>query len=314
MPNVKELDLPAEAVMGVAVEGSPSAWPGTASYPSLRLSRYGADRQYIEVFNRGSVPFDFSAEASDPWIKLSSTSGAIHDQQRLWISVDWSKAPVGDCSGEVQLSGAGKEVTVKIDAFNPAPPESILPGTFVEGDGYVSVEAEHYTKKIDVGAVHWAKIPDYGRTGSSMSVFPVTARSATPPRDAPCLQYKMYLFHAGRVTVESILAPSLNFVADRDMRFAVSFDEELPQIKTVVPKGYVVDYSNNDWQDAVRNSARIVTSTHTIDSPGYHTLNVWMVDPGVALQKVVVETARVGSSYLGPPESYRQGGNTAPER
>lgn len=310
MPEVRELDLPAEARMGVAVEGSSSAWPGSPTNPAFEFSKFGVARRSIDVFNRGTVPFEFSAKASDAWIELSSTKGAIDDQQRLWVSIDWSKAPAGDSNGEVKLAGAGEEVTLKINAYNPAPPDSISPGTFVEGDGYVSIEAEHYTNRVDAGPVHWAKIPDYGRTGSSMSVFPVTARSVNPPKDSPCLQYKMYLFHSGPVIVKSILAPTLNFLANRDLRFAVSFDDEPPRIMTIVPNGYVVDYSNNVWQDAVRNSARVVKSTHTIDAPGYHTLKVWMVDPGVVLQKVVVESGNVAASYLGPPESYRQKVNT----
>jgi hypothetical protein len=41
---------------------------------------------------------------------------------------------------------------------------------------------------------------------------------------------------------------------------------------------------------------------------GAHTLHVWMVDPGVVLEKIVVATggAAPGASYLGPPESYRR--------
>jgi hypothetical protein len=115
----------------------------------------------------------------------------------------------------------------------------------------------------------------------------------------------MFLFHSGNIKVEMIVAPTLNFVPNRDLRYAVSFDDQPPQIISIVPKDYIVAYSNNDWQESVRNSARTLKSTHTLTNAGYHVLKVWMVDPGVVLEKFVVNTGGVKPSYLGPPESYR---------
>jgi hypothetical protein len=84
------------------------------------------------------------------------------------------------------------------------------------------------------------------------------------------------------------------------LRYAVSFDDEPPQVIDALARN-----SAPDWALSVEDSARKVTSTHTIQQPGYHTLKFWMVDPGVVLQKIVVNLGGVRPSYLGPPESYR---------
>ena len=63
-----------------------------------------------------------------------------------------------------------------------------------------------------------------------MTIFPVTAPSVTPPRNSPCLEYKMYLFDPGKIEVEAMISPTLNFVPGRGLRFAISFDDQPPQI------------------------------------------------------------------------------------
>jgi hypothetical protein len=101
---------------------------------------------------------------------------------------------------------------------------------FVEANHYVSIEAEHFTGETSTGSVHWDKIPGFGETLSGMTVFPVTAPSVEPPQPAPVLEYKMYLFEGGTFNVEAILAPTLNFVPGRGLRYAISFDDQQPQI------------------------------------------------------------------------------------
>ena len=85
---------------------------------------------------------------------------------------------------------------------------------------------------------------------------------------------------------------------------AVSFDEETPQIITMVPKWYVAGDGNHDWEKAAGDGGRQVKSPHTLIQPGPHTFKVWMVDPAVVVQKIVVNCGGVKPSYLGPPESF----------
>jgi Glycosyl hydrolase family 115/Gylcosyl hydrolase family 115 C-terminal domain len=315
MPDVLDIQVPVEPKMAIAVEGSPDAWPAQflqpppefnvnrpPTQPSLpQFDVFNRQRRWIDVFNRGNTPFEYSATASVPWILVSDPQGRVDKERRLWVTIDWDKAPQGQQEGSVKIAGPGTApVEVKLAAFKPQTPTSSSLEGFVEANGYVSIEAEHYTNKVDSASARWEKIPDYGRTLSSMSIFPVTAASVTPPQDSPRLEYKMYLFDAGKVEVEAIIAPTLNFVPGRGLRFAVSFDDQPPQIVDAL-----ADNSLKAWEKSVEDSVRKVVSTHTLATPGFHTLKIWMVDPGVVLQKLIVNFGGEKPSYFGPPESYR---------
>ncbi len=307
MPEVAELEVPVVAKMGIAIEGSTLAWPGATEEPILpKFDTFARQRYYVDIFNRGRIAFRFSARTSDPWISLSQSSGDIEKEQRVWVNIDWSNAPPGTTAGSVKISGsAGESVIVKLTIFNPKEPMRDSLMGFVESNGAVSVEADHFTGKVDAPSVRWEKVPDYGRTGSAMSIFPVTAESVTPPQRSPYLEYQMYLFDPGTVEVEAILAPTLNFVPGRGLRYAVSFDGQPPQVIDVLAQNTL-----QDWETSVKNNANISTSKHSVTGTGYHTLKFWMVDPGVVLEKLVVDLGGVKPSYLGPPESYRGGSPT----
>jgi len=133
---------------------------------------------------------------------------------------------------------------------------------------------------------------------------PVDVQALT---NRPHLDYRMYLFTPGEATARLTLGPALDFAPDHPVRIAVSMDDEAPQLLTVVPQGYNAANGNRDWEQSVRDNARFLSTTHQIAAPGYHIFKVWMVDPGVVLERIVIDTpaSAKGASYLGPPESFR---------
>ena len=315
MPPIQEIQIPDKADMGLAVEGSAMPWLDVFHEPDLPgFDVFNRQRRFVDVFNRGKTPFEFSVTTSAPWIQVNPSRGSVErgiaeNDQRIWVSVDWDKAPPGASEGSVIISGPDSHTaTIKVHVLNPSYPTRAGLQGFVEGDGYVSIEAEHFTRKNEAGGVRWEKIDDYGRTLSSMTIFPVTSKSVMPPTgsptSSPSLEYQMYLFHPGKIEVESILAPTLNFVPGRGLWFAISFDDQPPQIIDALAHNSI-----QDWEQSVEDSVRKVTSTHFVENAGYHTLKFWMVDPGIVLQKLVVNLGGVKPSYLGPPESYH---NLAP--
>ena len=96
---------------------------------------------------------------------------------------------------------------------------------------------------------------------------------------------------------------------DRGVRYAVSFDDEAPQVVTLVPAGYQAQNRNVHWETSVADNAHYGKSKHTIASAGYHTLKIWMIDPAVVMQKLVVDLGGLKPSYLGPPESFHRSPN-----
>ena len=95
---------------------------------------------------------------------------------------------------------------------------------------------------------------------------------------------------------------------DEGMKFATSFDDEDPVLSRIHEFDTIPDWKYPAyWNNSVTDNIRILTMEHTISEAGPHVLNFWMVTPGVVLEKIVIETAEIGYTYLGPPESpYRE--------
>lgn len=61
--------------------------------------------------------------------------------------------------------------------------------------------------------------------------------------------------------MKAITAPTMNFVPDRGVRYAISIDDEPLQVVTRVPPGYQAQNRNRDWGKSVADNARAVDAT-----------------------------------------------------
>lgn len=307
MPTVKTNSLSSGSEMGVAIDGSATVWPNSASCVLPDFSIFTKDKHFIEIFNKKSSPFDFTITPDNSWIKIDSAKGTVNKQTRVWVDIDWKTVPQGiNVAGKLTVSGGTLgSVTVNVKVVNPDSPDSSSLVGFIENNGYVSMEAEHYTKKVDASGAKWDVIPDYGRTGSSMAIFPSTANSVSPPASSPCLEYQFYLFKSGTYSVSTYTAPTCAFNPDHGIRYAVSIDDQAPKTIQNYPAGNSVN--DRGFNNAIRDNILIKNTSFTFNTSGYHTLKVWMVDPGIVMQKIVINTGGLKPTYFGPPESYYSG-------
>lgn len=308
MPEVKEINIPDTAEIGVAIQGSAKWWPKAEEKAELpEFDCYNKQKYYIEIFNRGSISFDFKINCEKPWITISDSEGEVDKQKRIWVTIDWEKAPKGKNRALIETTGPNEVVTVEAVIKNPEHPRPEEIDGFVENRGYVSIEAPHYTDAVGSNKIEWRTIPNLGRTLSGVTPVPVTADRQKPENNSPHLEYKMYLFTSGKVKVKAYFSPTQNFHNTEGLHYGISFDEKKPQIINIHKNDTIPDWKYPSvWNQAVMKNIKITTSEHLIENPGEHILKFWMVDPGLVLQKIVVETREIPDSYLGPPESFHK--------
>lgn len=255
---------------------------------------------YVEILNRGDEKLNYTIRANENWIKLSSTGGTIQFEEKVYVSIDWDKAPQGQTTGEIIISGAGEEHVVKVPIKNNF---SEAYG-FIENNGVVSIEAVHYNKAINTDDISWIEVPNLGRTHSSVTIAPANAERQTPGSDSPHLEYLFTIFDSTNIKVNTYLSPTLNFKKEEGLKYAVAIDDENPQIVNMHEGETQPDWEYPEWWNtSVTNHIKIKTTEHKELIPGQHTLRVWMVDPGVVFQKFVIDAGGLKPSYLGPPES-----------
>ncbi len=191
-----------------------------------------------------------------------------------------------------------------IAAGKPASPPATAPAGFdgfVETDGVVSIEAKHYTQKVDRRGAGWEVVPGLGRTGDAVAIFPTTTASIGPAQlmtEAPRLDYRVYLSTIGEITVGVNLLPTQPIRTGNGLRLAVALDDQPPQLVTAG-----TEVGSPEWAQSVLNEVLTATVRLRVPAAGMHVLRVYMVDAGVVLDKIVINCGGLQPSYLGPPET-----------
>ena len=310
-PAVHRIDLPATAELGVGIDGSDQSWPQSSTDPVLpTFSPYqSSPSQYIEVFNRGTRPFDYRIAPAVPWLRIDRPVGRIDKQVRATLTVDWNRAPTGTTRVPVTVTGPDDtRVVVQAVVTKPASKPLANKG-FIEAGGYLSIAAEHYSAAVGGDGVSWLRIPGIGRTGAGMEPWPATADRQTPGGDRPHLDYLMTLTTTGPVDVTAFLSPRNNVFPTDGLKYAVSVDDEDPQVVNVTTATGANDTTmNKQWERNTSDNVNRTSTRHEIAAAGTHVLRFWMVDPTVVLQQLVVTPAAapLRPTYLGPPESARR--------
>ncbi|WVR07866.1 hypothetical protein IAU60_004909 [Kwoniella sp. DSM 27419] len=324
---IPELGYGVISNLRVTFENSKGSWPGNTAYNCARgehcdtpelmpMDPWGRDR-WVDVGAAGPETTSWKVE-SDPWIIVSPRSGRIikdgSQDQRLRVSIDWANAPSSG-KGTFHLTASdGSEVTILVPVSKPHLDQGFT--GHVQGDGYVAIEAGHWSRNTPAHGYSFEEMHGYGRTLSGVEMFPRTTQNFT--LDGPRLEYTFWT-HGGNASINVQIGPALNFLGtNKTLAFAFQVDDQTPEITNPIPTqplGFASDRPENkpvaigavpkDWIEIVKNEIRDVPFSAEL-TPGEHTITLYGMTTGIVFERILIDLGGVSSrgySYLGPPES-----------
>ncbi|MDE6653933.1 MAG: glycosyhydrolase, partial [Muribaculaceae bacterium] len=183
--------------------------------------------------------------------------------------------------------------------------EESLPGGYIfnAADGVVSMEAEHFFSSTDAPDSKWTVIPHMGRTLSAITLMP-----RIPDAAGASVSYRMNIADApDSAVVHVVLRSTQPFARAEGHRFNIGFDGG----KTVE-----VNYNsrlNEDPENVYTvmyptAAARVIDCAVPLSVPSSagesdYTLSISPVDPGMVIEKVVVDLGGYEDSRLFMSES-----------
>ncbi len=277
----------------------------------------------VTLFNRsdkGSITCMMKAD--QPWVKtLEFVTVDGTNDVTVFVGIDWSKYPGGKASatltvtpvnGVIEEKPIGDPVRIAVNAVAPEKDAPKYCDDMNEVYGTAApapivIPAWNYLNKTGANGANWKEVVGLGRWGNigsyggAMAVFPLPTPAVLPPNPAPTLEYRVYIPEPGKVTVDVEIMPiypenptagTLNI---RELRIGTAFDDDPVKVTDTLAREF--KRLNNEVFENVRK----VRVTHDVKEAGLHTFKVVMVDPVVAVERLVFYPELVRRSNLGAP-------------
>jgi len=178
------------------------------------------------------------------------------------------------------------------------------PKVFLPNQGVVTIEAEHYAQATGSADGQWQVVPTLGRTLSAVALLPHNAAC-----EGAQLTYDIDLTHAAAmpdsIRLHVITNSTLPFLRKEGHRFTVQFNASEP-----VEVNYNSQYTEEQQyvmydMAATRVIETIVTLPASVLAQGLNHLSIAPVDPGLVVEKLVIDLGGYQPSRLFGNESSR---------
>ncbi|MCI8308030.1 MAG: hypothetical protein HFH14_08295, partial [Lachnospiraceae bacterium] len=288
---------------------------GEASLPAF--TNINDEVYTIEMVNKSSASYNYTASASDDWIKLSKASGTVSSMDAIQVSIDWSKV-TASASGNIKISDGTNTVTVAVYA-DVVDVTGLGANTYVMANNYATIDVSRYTA-ISNGAgfanngEHISNkmlvVPDNGKYLTSVRTSSSTIKYETgiDLEEAPYIEYKVYVPEDGSYDIQCQFNPTSNVEYGKaELNYGISVDGGPALIQNSINSNYLAGSYSSTWAGDIENNSRKSTIAGVSLTAGVHTIRYYQCDPNMALIRIVVHSGSLAPVYSAPAESYYVG-------
>ncbi|MGN0403109.1 MAG: hypothetical protein ACI4HQ_12740 [Acetatifactor sp.] len=265
----------------------------------------------FDIARASKEPISFRITTDCPWLSFSCTEGTIEETKRIIAHID-RELFSGKTQGSFMVENIGHtRAKFIVNALNPE--ETSPKDCFWELDGYVAMEASHYQRKKSVPEGEFRILEPYGRTGSAIKVFPVTA-DFLDKEMGPYVEYDFYVSEQGEYDVLFYMAATTPVVYERKQYIGFGVNEGEVHIVNTVQDEDRQFFLSPQWSGEAYDNIKL--SENRIEcKEGKNTLRFYGVSPAIVLERIVIRKSGVTipQSYLGPTESYYHKGERGEE-
>ena len=271
---------------------------------TLLFDSNAQNESYIDLFSKGEEAEKWTLEAPE-WVILSKCEGEALLDERVTFSANFailtstSHGEISIYDSDTKIASIGVTATV-----NNIP---LTQKSFIEANGRVIIEAEHFTESIKgEDGTFWQYFENTGRRNGAMSAMPFSSpRSGEDMiKDSARLRYRVYFASSGTFTGHLYRTPSLNEGENDDgtlrtCRIAIGVDDSTP---TVLEGNRA---TGEKWKDLIMHMVEPLEFSVTIPSVGWHDIYIYKVDSGIIFDRIEIETINgaIPYSLMGGKES-----------
>ncbi len=268
----------------------------------------GVEGAVLEISNDGvdSLHYKIKAEGGEipKWLTVTPMQGEVADLQCVTLRCDRQCLPSEP--QKVRLLISDGDTTIAVEIQGKKQDLTALPAmTFVDTNGVITMEANHFAEKKDVAKGGFAELAGYGRSGSGMKVFPTTSDFAED-EEKPELTYSFLIPREGEYRVEMWTAPTNSLQNKRPLQVQLKTQNGESKTLEILSEAYRGgENSDGQWCAGVLNQIR-VTETELHFADGVQKLTVGAMEAGLVLERILIYPVdrKLPSSYLGPAESF----------